>query len=94
MNYALNKPVQPAVKPSRGGPVPVAALSRLWPLVAEERIRMLLALAAVLVNSGLNLVAPFILGLAVDRYIQTGQYTGVLGCAGVLLLIYLLSLFA
>ncbi|HEY9842651.1 MAG TPA: ABC transporter ATP-binding protein [Candidatus Obscuribacterales bacterium] len=94
MNYALNKPVQPAVKPSRGGPVPVAALSRLWPLVAEERTRMLLALAAVLVNSGLNLVAPFILGLAVDRYIQTGQYTGVLGCAGVLLLIYLLSLFA
>lgn len=86
MNYALNKTTAQSGWRQ--------ALARLWPLLADERRPMLLTILAVLANAGLNLLAPFVLAVAVDRYVQTGQYHGVLVSGGVLLVIYLLGLWA
>lgn len=86
MNYALNKTDQTPASPRAG-------LARFWAMVADLRGRILLAFLAIVVNSGLNLLAPFVMGYAVDHFVQTHQYQGVLMAAGVLLGLYLSSLF-
>jgi ATP-binding cassette subfamily B protein len=40
----------------------------------------------------LTLIAPIIVGITIDRYIQKGNYHGVLMNSGILLIIYVLSL--
>ncbi len=69
----------------------VKTWQQLQPLLAEEQPRMLIALVAILVNSSLNLVAPFMIGRTVDTFIVTKQFHGVLISAGELLIIYLIA---
>jgi ATP-binding cassette subfamily B protein len=87
--YALNKPADQPQKLNI-----LATLLKLLPLVSAEKKRILLASVAVLVNTGLNLTAPVLIGQAVDRYVVTKQFHGVLIYAGILLAIYLLALVA
>lgn len=73
---------------------PMAALKKLLPMLIDERGRLLSALLAMLVNSGLNLVTPLIVGWTVDTYIKNGDFGGVLRNAGLLLLCYLIAFVA
>lgn len=52
----------------------------------------MLALCAILANSGLNLLGPFIVGRTIDKYVVTKQYHGVLINCGFLLAMYLVTL--
>jgi ATP-binding cassette subfamily B protein len=54
----------------------------------------LLALFAVFINSGLNLAAPILIGQAIDKYVITRQFSGVVRYSLVLLVMYLASLVA
>ena len=67
----------------------VEGLRKLLPLVREDRGRLGLALVAVLVNSGLTILAPLLVGRAVDRHVVPGDYPGIVRYAIVLAVIYL-----
>jgi ATP-binding cassette subfamily B protein len=64
------------------------ALMRLAPLMADERQRVIAAFVATLVASGAGLVAPVIIGRAVDTYIRNRDFAGVLQSAAILLAAY------
>jgi len=53
-----------------------------------------MAFVAMLVTNGSSLLGPVIIARAVDRYIQGGNFTGVLTSAGILLGVYLCGLVA
>jgi ATP-binding cassette, subfamily B, bacterial len=88
MTYNLNIGSQEARKPAKT----FAALKKLFMILADEKRNLLTALAIILVNASLTLVAPYIIGYTIDTYIQTKQFHGLLVFSGILLTIYLLSL--
>lgn len=69
-------------------------LKKLWPLLAEERRTMAVAFVAILINSGLTIWAPILIGHAVDRYILLHHYQGLLGYTGLLGIVYAVALIA
>ena len=87
MNYNLNKLSEQQEKTST-----YKALKKLLQLISHERKNLLLALAAILTNSTLNLLGPLIIGHTIDKYVQTKQYHGVLVNSGILLCMYLAAL--
>jgi ATP-binding cassette, subfamily B, bacterial len=89
MNYTLIKSAQPGQKG-----MPVSAFKRLIPLTFGETRNIIVALIAILMNSGSTLLAPIIIGKTVDTCIQTGNYKGLLGYSALLLAVYIVGLFA
>ena len=89
MNYNLNELSAQQQKISS-----VGALRKLLRLISEERRILLLALVAIIANSALNLLGPFIIGHVIDTYIVTKNYDGVLRWAGILLGMYMLAFVA
>ncbi len=85
MNYALD--ARP--KETSGA---LTAVKRLWLLMRDEKRTLILALASVIANAALNLTAPVLVGRAVDRYVMTKQYHGVLMYSAILLGVYLTAL--
>ncbi len=83
MNYNLNDIAAAQQKTST-----LNALKRLLQLIKEERKNLYLALVAILINSGLNLLGPFIVGYVIDTYVVHKDYNGVLKWAGILLAMY------
>lgn len=70
-----------------------AALKGLLKLIAHERPTLLKASGAILLNAGLNLCGPFLIGYTIDHYVQHGEYHGVLVFSGILLCMYVTALF-
>lgn len=87
MNYNLN---QDNNKPVKGSTV--AALKKLLQLISAEHKTLMLAFVTILVNSGLLLVGPLIIGYTIDHYVRTEDYDGVLRYSAILLGIYLVAL--
>ena len=89
MNYAL--PVE-ATQSSKG------TFARAWqslgPLLVQEKKNLSVALVAVLCNSIATLFAPIIIARAIDMYITHGDFMGVLRYGVILLILYLIALFA
>lgn len=84
MNYDLNQFV--GQKDEKNATY--KALRKLLTLIDDERQTLVLAFVAILTNSGLSLVGPMLIGRTIDQYVQTKQYDGVLGNAGLLLALY------
>jgi ATP-binding cassette subfamily B protein len=72
----------------------VAAGRRLLPIVAGQHRRIVAAFIATLVAAGASLFAPYVIGRTVDIYLRSGDYTGVLRSAGMLLAAYMAGLAA
>ncbi|MET3114343.1 ATP-binding cassette subfamily B protein [Pedobacter sp. CG_S7] len=87
MNYNLN---QSAVKEEKKSTL--MALKKLLQLISNERNNLLKGLVAILINSGLLLLGPFLIGHTIDAYVRTGQYQGVLLFTGILFVMYLVTL--
>ncbi len=90
MSYKLNteKGVeQPAGKVNAG-----TTLKRLMSLVGRERNNLYIAMVFIFINAGLSLIGPYILGHAVDNFVVTKQYDGVIRYSLILLTVYGLSL--
>jgi ATP-binding cassette subfamily B protein len=83
MKYTLNQNQREGT-----APIGVAARKFLGLVVAEKKV-LLGVLVIILLNAGLNLAAPYLIGRTVDEYIQARQYRGVLVFSGYLLAIYL-----
>lgn len=83
MNYNLNSLPANEVKHSTWG-----GLKSLLKLVEQERKTIVVAVCAILLNSTLNLLGPFLIGMTIDKYIQTKQYHGVLVFSGILFAMY------
>jgi ATP-binding cassette subfamily B protein len=79
MNYNLNDISAYQQKAST-----LSILRKLMLLIKDERRNLLLALLAILTNSGLNLLNPFIIGYTIDKYVVHKNYHGVLMNAGLL----------
>jgi ATP-binding cassette subfamily B protein len=86
MNYNLND-----ISAQQGKSSTFKALKKLLQLISEERRTLVLAQLAILANSGFNLLAPYIIGHTIDRYInaKVKNYDGVLQNCGWLLLMYM-----
>ncbi|WP_234406714.1 ABC transporter ATP-binding protein [Prolixibacter bellariivorans] len=62
-------------------------------MVEEKRI-LITAFIAMQVAAALTLLGPLLIGHTIDAYIQTKQFHGVLVFSGILLVMYIISLFA
>jgi ATP-binding cassette subfamily B protein len=73
-----------------------SSLGRLLKLIEHERRNLVLAIIAILINSGLNLEGVLIMGRTIDKYIFVlhKNYNGVLINCGILLAMYLVTLVA
>ncbi|WP_246834005.1 ABC transporter ATP-binding protein [Pedobacter sp. G11] len=87
MNYNLNQLNQKEEKQST-----YQALKRLLQLISAERRNLWLALIAILLNSGLLLLGPLLIGHTIDAYIRTKQFNGVLMFAGIILVMYIIAM--
>jgi ATP-binding cassette subfamily B protein len=65
------------------------ALRKLWPLIEEEKSRLLLTMLFIFINSGLTIWGPILVGNAIDDYLFIGDYDGILRSSLYLFLIYL-----
>lgn len=72
MNYNLNDISGKQQKSSN-----LSILRKLLQLTKEEHGNLWLALIAILTNSGLNLLSPFIMGYTIDKFIVHKDYHGV-----------------
>lgn len=87
MNYNLNSVTTGQQQKSSSW----ASLKSLLALMSGDRNKLILAFAYIVSNSVLNLLSPLIIGHTVDKYIQNGDFHGVLINAGWLLVIYFLA---
>ena len=87
MNYDLNKASAQQEKLST-----LAGLKKLLELIRHEQRILWFALVAILVNSGVNLVGPLLIGHAIDKYVVPHDYHGVLVYSAILLGMYLCGL--
>ncbi len=88
MNYALNAPATGRNSSMK------SSLKAFLPLLSNEKVTLAFAVVALVVNAGINLVGPMIVGHVIDTAIVTGDYARVLGWSGFLLLLYAVSMIA
>ncbi len=67
-------------------------LNRLLTLMGKERKNLYIAIFFILINAGLNLVAPYLMGHAVDSYIVTKHYEGVIRYSIILFGVFALTM--
>lgn len=84
MNYALNKQLE-----KNGGNL--SAIRKILPLIRLEKKNIFFAFVAVMINSGLSLLAPSIIGYVVETYVRVKRYDGILIFSGILLVIYIFA---
>ena len=87
MNYNLNIPE----KKIKGRRRVIASLRKLIDIIGTEQRKLTIAFVAILLNVGLSLLGPYLLGYTIDAHVQTKNYQGVLIFAGILLAIYLVA---
>lgn len=85
--YTLGRPAADEREPTI-----VSAVARLAPLMAGERRAVAIAFVGVIVTSATALVAPLLIGRAIDVDIRNRDADGLLVTAGWLLLVYLAGL--
>lgn len=89
MNYRLHNAKESNEKVSLTG-----AFKRIWPFLATEKKSLIIAAVALVVNSSLNLLAPVIVGHAVDTSIQAHDFPGVIRYAVILFALYVVVFFS
>jgi ATP-binding cassette subfamily B protein len=87
MNYNLNQATGKAEQKSSG----LASIRKLMTIIGGEQSTLTKALAAILLNAGLSLLGPYLIGHTIDTYIQTKQYHGVILFASILLFMYVIA---
>ncbi|MFC1224051.1 ABC transporter ATP-binding protein [Pedobacter sp. BG31] len=87
MNYNLNE-----LNSGREKQSTYKALKSLLKLISTEHKNLWLALIAILVNSGLLLLGPLLVGHTIDTYIRNKQFHGVLIFGGILLVMYMIAM--
>ena len=81
-NYDLNK----SINKKRGLRI---SMRKFLPLLKNHKKQITLATLSAFITSGLNLLAPILMGHAIDKYIQHGEFHGVLVYGGIIFTIYI-----
>jgi len=68
---------------------PRRALARLFAYLSPYKAVLVLVLVFVLISTGLGLVGPYLMGLAIDRYITTKDTSGLATTAAWMLVVFL-----
>lgn len=76
-------------EPQKGSAL--VAAKKMWAMMGDERLNLLLSLITILVVSGINISAPLLFGYAVDHFIATKNMNGVLAISGALLALFLVG---
>jgi len=87
MNYNLNQSLEKTEKKASN----LVSLRKLIALIGEERANLIKAFVAIFLNAGLSLLGPWLIGHTIDKYVQTGEYHGVLVFSGILLALYIVA---
>ena len=87
MNYNINDLHGQQQKTSS-----LKAVQKLYTLIAHEKKNLVVAFIAIILNSSLQLIGPLLIGHAVDAYVTTGKFNGVLRISAILFGMYLLAL--
>jgi len=87
MNYNLKQQLK-----EQGSSSNYKAVKSLLKLVSHERKNLYIALSAIILNATFNLLGPFLIGYAVDTYVQQKQYHGLLVFSAILFVLYLFAL--
>jgi ATP-binding cassette subfamily B protein len=82
MNYTLNKD-------SNKDSNVISTIKKLFPLLKGEQKQLILAFIFIISNSILNLISPIFIGYAVDKYIQTKQFDGIINFSIILIFLYI-----
>jgi ATP-binding cassette subfamily B protein len=85
MNYNLN--LKKEVKANEKATASTT-FKRLMALIGKERRNLYIAMIFIFINAGLNLVGPYLMGHAVDNFIVTKQYDGVITYSLILLVVF------
>jgi len=72
----------------------LSSVKRFFPLLADEKWKLIITLIAVLTNSLSSLASPILIGYTIDHYIQWKDFHGVLVNAWILLAIYIIGSWA
>lgn len=91
MSYNLNTK-KDVNQPSSEKITTKVILTRFMTLVGNERRNLYIAFVFIFINSGLNLVAPYLMGTAVDKFVVTHNYDGLVKYSIILLGVFLLAL--
>jgi len=91
MSYNLNRGRGGVFQPVEKVTTKVV-LQRLMTLVGQERKNLYIAMIFIFINSGLNLVAPYLMGHAVDKFVVTHQYDGVIKYSIILFVVFCMAL--
>lgn len=86
MNYALND----TGKNSKAA-TPLAAVRAFLPYLGGEWSRIAVAAVAIVANAAINLAGPLIVGRAIDAFVVSKDFGGVLRVSGLLLFLYAVS---
>ncbi|HEY2349002.1 MAG TPA: ABC transporter ATP-binding protein [Puia sp.] len=86
MNYNLNDLSAQQQRAST-----LSILGKLLLLIKDERRNLIFALLAILTNSAMNLLNPYIIGRTIDKYIVHKDYHGVLVNTGLLIVMALIA---
>lgn len=89
MNYALNQPDGEKPKASKK-----TGIWSLLPLLKKDRFNIVFSMLAIVVNSGVNLIGPFLIAYAIDHYVAAGDFDGILKVSGLLLVLYFIAFLA
>lgn len=81
MNYDLSKEPKSTTK---------AAFKKMLQFLKGERKQLLIAMGVMLLNSGITMLTPYLIGYTIDHYIQTKQYHGLMVFSGILFVLYLI----
>ena len=90
MNYNLSQAEDQAGKKKST----LSILKRLFSFISNERTNLYFAFTAIVVNSALSLLGPFLVGYTIDHYVQTKQYHGILIFSGILIILYITAFFS
>jgi len=91
MSYNLNRGRGGVFQPTEKVTTKVV-FQRLMTLVGQERNNLYIAMIFIFINSGLNLVAPYLMGHAVDKFVVTHQYDGVIKYSIILFVVFCMAL--
>ena len=70
---------------------PRGALARLLPYLTQFKFGMILVLIFVLIYTVLGLIGPYLMGVAIDKFISTKQAAGLVPIAIWMLIAYLIN---
>jgi ATP-binding cassette subfamily B protein len=81
MNYNLNTDQKTSTR---------AALGKMFQFMKTEKRELFLAFFVMMLNAGITMLTPYLIGYAIDHYIQQGQYHGLAVFSGLLLVMYII----